>query len=80
MEILEHFDWPKEKTDALREAAFEYQKLMKLKEEVSSFVDNPKLTCEVALNKMNSLLDKYVMFLYYSLSIMQYTRAKYLNK
>ncbi|XP_050945693.1 protein CHUP1, chloroplastic-like [Cucumis melo] len=58
MEILEHFDWPMRKTDALREAAFGYQKLMKLREEVSSFVDNPKLTCEVALNKMNSLLDK----------------------
>ncbi|XP_038906494.1 protein CHUP1, chloroplastic-like isoform X2 [Benincasa hispida] len=64
MEILKHFDWPKGKTDALIEAAFGYQKLMKLREEVSSFVDNPKLTCEVALNKMNSLVDKVEQSVY----------------
>lgn len=63
MEIHEPFDWPEGKIDALREAAFGYQKLMKLGEELSSFVDSPKLTCEVALNKMHSLVDKYAMFL-----------------
>lgn len=45
--------------DALREAAFEYQDLMKLEKRVSSFVDDPKLPCEVALKKMYSLLEKY---------------------
>lgn len=61
--ILEHFDWPEGKSDALREAALEYQNLMKLGEEVSSFVDSPKLTREVALKTMHSLLHKYAMFL-----------------
>lgn len=45
--------------DALREAAFEYQDLMKLEKRVSSFVDDPKLPCEAALKKMYSLLEKY---------------------
>jgi hypothetical protein len=31
---------------------------MKLEKRVSSFVDDPKLTCEVALKKMYSLLEK----------------------
>uniref|UniRef100_A0A2N9J736 Protein CHUP1, chloroplastic n=1 Tax=Fagus sylvatica TaxID=28930 RepID=A0A2N9J736_FAGSY len=59
--VLKHFDWPEGKADALREAAFEYQDLMKLEKRVSSFVDDPKLTCEVALKKMYSLLEKVCM-------------------
>lgn len=57
--VLKHFDWPEGKADALREAAFEYQDLMKLENRVSTFVDDPKLSCETALKKMYSLLEKY---------------------
>lgn len=59
--VLKHFDWPEGKADALREAAFEYQDLMKLEKQVSTFEDNPKLSCEAALKKMYSLLEKYVI-------------------
>ncbi|BAT15489.1 Os12g0105300, partial [Oryza sativa Japonica Group] len=55
--VLKHFDWPESKTDALREAAFEYQDLLKLEHKVSSFTDDPKLACEEALKKMYSLLE-----------------------
>lgn len=50
--------------DALREAAFEYQDLMKLEKKVSTFVDDPKLPCEAALKKMYSLLEKYELSLH----------------
>ncbi|OAY47360.1 protein CHUP1, chloroplastic [Manihot esculenta] len=56
--VLKHFDWPESKADALREAAFEYQDLLKLEKQVSSFVDDPKLPCEAALKKMYKLLEK----------------------
>lgn len=56
--VLKHFDWPEGKADALREAAFEYQDLMKLEKQVTSFVDDPNLPCEPALKKMYKLLEK----------------------
>lgn len=56
--VLKHFDWPESKADALREAAFEYQDLMKLERQVTSFVDDPNLPCEAALKKMYKLLEK----------------------
>lgn len=56
--VLKHFDWPEGKADALREASFEYQDLMKLEQQVTSFVDDPKLSCEKALQKMYKLLEK----------------------
>ncbi|EPS62321.1 hypothetical protein M569_12467, partial [Genlisea aurea] len=56
--VLKHFDWPEGKADALREAAFEYQDLMKLEKQVSSFVDDPNLPCDAALKKMYKLLEK----------------------
>nr|BAG54846.1 chloroplast unusual positioning 1B [Adiantum capillus-veneris] len=56
--VLKHFDWPESKADALREAAFEYQDLKKLETEVSSFEDDPGLSCELSLKKMLSLLEK----------------------
>ncbi|KAM5567619.1 hypothetical protein ABKV19_015610 [Rosa sericea] len=62
--VLKHFDWPEGKVDALREAAFEYQDLMKLEQKVSTFVDDPKLSCEAALKKMYSLLEKYELSLH----------------
>ncbi|PQM35592.1 protein CHUP1 chloroplastic isoform X3 [Prunus yedoensis var. nudiflora] len=62
--VLKHFDWPEGKVDALREAAFEYQDLMKLEKRVSSFVDDPKLPCEASLKKMYSLLEKVEQSVY----------------
>ncbi|XP_042502565.1 protein CHUP1, chloroplastic isoform X2 [Macadamia integrifolia] len=62
--VLKHFDWPEGKADALREAAFEYQDLMKLEKKVSSFIDDPKLPCEAALKKMYSLLEKVEQSVY----------------
>ncbi|KAK1321489.1 hypothetical protein QJS10_CPA03g00432 [Acorus calamus] len=62
--VLKHFDWPEGKADALREAAFEYQDLMKLEKRVSNFVDDPKLPCEPALKKMYSLLEKVEQSVY----------------
>ncbi|KAE9451062.1 hypothetical protein C3L33_17038, partial [Rhododendron williamsianum] len=59
--VLKHFDWPEGKADALREAAFEYQDLAKLEQQVASFDDDPKLPCEAALKKMYKLLEKYVI-------------------
>ncbi|KAK3134759.1 hypothetical protein QOZ80_5BG0410380 [Eleusine coracana subsp. coracana] len=62
--VLKHFDWPESKTDALREAGFEYQDLQKLENKVSSFTDDPKLACEEALKKMYSLLEKVEQSVY----------------
>eukprot|EP00262_Sarcandra_glabra_P012925 TRINITY_DN3443_c0_g1_i1.p1 TRINITY_DN3443_c0_g1~~TRINITY_DN3443_c0_g1_i1.p1 ORF type:complete len:1019 (+),score=261.68 TRINITY_DN3443_c0_g1_i1:796-3852(+) len=62
--VLKHFDWPEGKADALREASFEYQDLMKLEKRVSSFVDDPALPCESALKKMYSLLEKVEQSVY----------------
>lgn len=62
--VLKHFDWPESKADALREAAFEYQDLTKLEKRVSSFVDDPKLSCEAAFKKMYSLLEKVEQSVY----------------
>ncbi|XP_061339247.1 protein CHUP1, chloroplastic isoform X2 [Gastrolobium bilobum] len=62
--VLKHFDWPEGKADALREAAFEYQDLMKLEKQVSTFIDDPKLSCEAALKKMYSLLEKVEQSVY----------------
>lgn len=56
--VLKHFDWPENKADALREAAFEYQDLKKLEVEATSFEDDSRLPCELALKKMLSLLEK----------------------
>lgn len=56
--VLKHFDWPEGKADALREAAFEYQDLMKLENLVTSFTDDENLPCDAALKKMYRLLEK----------------------
>ncbi|KAK4260890.1 hypothetical protein QN277_003951 [Acacia crassicarpa] len=62
--VLKHFDWPEGKADALREAAFEYQDLIKLEKQASSFDDDPNLPCEAALKKMYSLLEKVEQSVY----------------
>lgn len=58
--MLKHFDWPEQKADALREAAFGYCDLKKLESEASSFRDDPRQPCGPALKKMQALLEKYV--------------------
>lgn len=58
--VLKHFDWPEQKADALREAAFGYCDLKKLESEASSFRDDPRQPCGPALKKMQALLEKYV--------------------
>ncbi|KAJ6999974.1 hypothetical protein D5086_008153 [Populus alba] len=56
--VLKHFDWPEQKADALREAAFGYCDLKKLEAEASLFRDNPRQPCGPALKKMQALLEK----------------------
>ncbi|WOL11699.1 protein CHUP1, chloroplastic isoform X1 [Canna indica] len=75
--VLKHFDWPESKADALREAAFEYQDLMKLEKQVSSFQDDPKLSCEAALKKMYSLLEKMEQSVYALLRTRDMAIARY---
>lgn len=58
--VLKHFDWPEQKADALREAAFGYSDLKKLESEVSMFCDDHRQPCGPALKKMQSLFEKYV--------------------
>ncbi|XP_027338149.1 protein CHUP1, chloroplastic-like [Abrus precatorius] len=56
--VLKHFDWPEQKADALREAAFGYCDLKKLESEASSFRDDSRQPCGPALKKMQALLEK----------------------
>ncbi|KAI4294957.1 hypothetical protein MLD38_040764 [Melastoma candidum] len=75
--VLKHFDWPEGKADALREAAFEYQDLVKLEKRVSSFTDDPNLPCEAALKKMYSLLEKVEQSVYALLRTRDMAVARY---
>lgn len=75
--VLKHFDWPEGKADALREAAFEYQDLMKLEKQVTTFVDDPKLPCEAALKKMYSLLEKMEQSVYALLRTRDMAMSRY---
>ncbi|KAI5657313.1 hypothetical protein M9H77_26106 [Catharanthus roseus] len=56
--VLKHFEWPEQKADALREAAFGYCDLKKIESEVSSFRDDLRQPCAPALKKMQSLFEK----------------------
>uniref|UniRef100_A0A7N0REF8 Protein CHUP1, chloroplastic n=1 Tax=Kalanchoe fedtschenkoi TaxID=63787 RepID=A0A7N0REF8_KALFE len=56
--VLKHFDWPEQKADALREAAFGYSDLKKLETEASSFRDDPRQSCRSALKMMQALFEK----------------------
>jgi hypothetical protein len=75
--VLKHFDWPESKTDALREAAFEYTDLQKLENKATSFADDPKVPCEEALKKMYSLLEKVEQSVYALLRTRDMTSARY---
>ncbi|XP_057486497.1 protein CHUP1, chloroplastic [Actinidia eriantha] len=56
--VLKHFKWPEKKSDAMREAAVEHRGLKLLESEISSYKDDPSISCGVALKKMAGLLDK----------------------
>ncbi|XP_037473634.1 protein CHUP1, chloroplastic-like [Triticum dicoccoides] len=56
--VLKHFDWPEQKADALREAAFGYRDLKKVEAEAASFCDDPRQPCASALKKMQALFEK----------------------
>ncbi|KAK8618479.1 hypothetical protein V6N13_132468 [Hibiscus sabdariffa] len=56
--VLKHFDWPEQKADALREAAFGYCDLKKLESEAALFRDDARQPCGAALKKMQALLEK----------------------
>lgn len=75
--VLKHFDWPENKADALREAAFEYQDLKKLEVEATSFEDDSRLPCELALKKMLSLLEKVESSVYALLRTRDMAIARY---
>lgn len=60
--VLKHFNWPEQKADALREAAFGYCDLKKLESEASTFRDDARQHCGPALKKMQALLEKYANF------------------
>ncbi|XP_073139894.1 protein CHUP1, chloroplastic [Henckelia pumila] len=75
--VLKHFDWPEGKADALREASFEYQDLMKLEKQVTSFTDDPTLPCEPALKKMYKLLEKVEQSVYALLRTRDMATSRY---
>ncbi|CAK7350437.1 unnamed protein product [Dovyalis caffra] len=56
--VLKHFDWPEQKADALREAAFGYCDFKKLESEASLYRDDSRQPCGPALKKMQALLEK----------------------
>lgn len=75
--VLKHFDWPESKADVLREASFEFQDLKKLEIEISSFEDDPQLSCELSLKKMLSLLEKVEQSVYALLRTRDMAIARY---
>ena len=56
--VLKHFEWPEQKADALREAAFCYFDLKKLISEASRFREDPRQSSGSALKKMQALFEK----------------------
>ncbi|CAI5527303.1 unnamed protein product [Closterium sp. Naga37s-1] len=62
--VLKHFDWPEAKADALREAAFEFQDLVRLERDLGSYVDDPDVPTDQALKKMFHVLEKVEQSIY----------------
>ncbi|KAJ7968688.1 protein CHUP1, chloroplastic-like [Quillaja saponaria] len=73
--VLKHFDWPEQKADVLREAAFGYCDLKKIESEASSFRDHPRQPCGAALKKMQALYEK-LEHCVYNLSRMRESATK----
>ncbi|CAH8345916.1 unnamed protein product [Eruca vesicaria subsp. sativa] len=72
--VLKHFEWPEQKADALREAAFCYFDLKKLISEASRFREDPRQSSGSALKKMQALFEKLEHGVY-SLSRMKESAA-----
>ncbi|KAF8107575.1 hypothetical protein N665_0119s0040 [Sinapis alba] len=72
--VLKHFEWPEQKADALREAAFCYFDLKKLITEASRFREDPRQPSCSALKKMQALFEKLEHGVY-SLSRMKESAA-----
>ncbi|CAL9225955.1 unnamed protein product [Arabidopsis halleri] len=72
--VLKHFEWPEQKADALREAAFCYFDLKKLISEASRFREDPRQSSSSALKKMQALFEKLEHGVY-SLSRMKESAA-----
>ncbi|KAJ0263637.1 Uncharacterized protein HA466_0039460 [Hirschfeldia incana] len=72
--VLKHFEWPEQKADALREAAFCYFDLKKLVSEASRFREDPRQPSCSALKKMQALFEKLEHGVY-SLSRMKESSA-----
>ncbi|KAL1224797.1 Protein INCREASED PETAL GROWTH ANISOTROPY 1 [Cardamine amara subsp. amara] len=72
--VLKHFEWPEQKADALREAAFCYFDLKKLISEASRFREDPRQPSGSALKKMQALFEKLEHGVY-SLSRMKESAA-----
>ncbi|PKU65779.1 protein CHUP1, chloroplastic [Dendrobium catenatum] len=77
--VLKHFDWPEAKSDAMREAAFEYCDLRKLESEASSFCDDPRQPRASALKKMQSLLEKLELAVYNLSRVREIAMERYKN-
>ncbi|KAL8138103.1 hypothetical protein V2J09_004104 [Rumex salicifolius] len=75
--VLKHFDWPESKADALREASFEYQDLVKLEKKITLYEDDPKLPCDTALKKMYSMLEKVEQSVYALLRTRDMAMSRY---
>ncbi|KAJ4881029.1 Tetratricopeptide repeat (TPR)-like superfamily protein [Raphanus sativus] len=72
--VLKQFEWPEQKADALREAAFCYFDLKKLISEASRFREDPRQPSCSALKKMQALFEKLEHGVY-SLSRMKESAA-----
>ncbi|KAG6543864.1 hypothetical protein Mapa_014704 [Marchantia paleacea] len=75
--VLKHFDWPENKADALREAAFEYLDLKKLCTEISTYDDDLRVPTDSALKKMLAALEKVEQSVYALLRTRDMAMARY---
>uniref|UniRef100_A0A7N0TZB9 Protein CHUP1, chloroplastic n=1 Tax=Kalanchoe fedtschenkoi TaxID=63787 RepID=A0A7N0TZB9_KALFE len=61
--VLKHFDWPEGKADALREAAFEYQDLMKLeKQKMYKMLEKVEQSVYALLRTRDMAVSRYKEF------------------
>uniref|UniRef100_A0A1J3IM11 Protein CHUP1, chloroplastic n=1 Tax=Noccaea caerulescens TaxID=107243 RepID=A0A1J3IM11_NOCCA len=77
--VLKHFEWPEQKADALREAAFCYFDLKKLISEASRFREDPRQSSASALKKMQALFEKLEHGVYSLSRMKESAAAKFKN-
>ncbi|KAL2608789.1 hypothetical protein R1flu_027362 [Riccia fluitans] len=75
--VLKHFDWPENKADALREAAFEYLDLKKLCTELSNYEDDMRIPADSSLKKMLTALEKVEQSVFALLRTRDMAMARY---